>query len=252
MIAKTLKTFSSLTEGILLKRYKRFLADVELESGEVVTAHCANTGPMSGVLHPGGLVRLSFVPSPSRKLSWSWEQALVTSEQGDCWVGVNTSLANKLVLLAIEAGLLDEKLGQIEDIRKEVVYGVEKKSRIDLLLTPQACNLDKRKIFLEVKNTTWSKGDKALFPDTITKRGQKHLKELINEIPSSRAVLVPCISRNDMKVFAPGDSADSEYGDLFRLAVNKGVEILPCSFGFFKNHITWEGLLPFELSENSD
>ena len=249
MIAKTITTFPSLTEGILLKRYKRFLADVELESGEVVTAHCANTGPMSGVLNPGGLVRLRFSPSPSRKLSWSWEQALVSSERGDCWVGVNTSLANKLISLSIEAGLFDKRLGPMKEIRKEVVYGIEKRSRIDLLLKPQTSNLDQRKIFVEVKNTTWSKGDKALFPDTITKRGQKHLKEMMNELPDSRAVLVPCISRNDMKVFAPGDSADPEYGKLFRLAINKGVEILPCSFSFFENHIKWEGFLPFELRE---
>ena len=249
MIAKTITTFPSLTEGILLKRYKRFLADVELESGEVVTAHCANTGPMAGVLHPGGLVRLSFCPSPSRKLSWSWEQALVSSQKGDCWVGVNTSLANKLIALSVEAGLFDKRLGLIKEIKREVVYGIEKKSRIDLLLNPKKSNLDQRKIFVEVKNTTWSKVDKALFPDTITKRGQKHLKEMINELPASRAVLVPCISRNDMKVFAPADSADSEYADLFRLAVKEGVEILPCSFGFFRDHITWEGILPFELSE---
>ncbi len=249
MIAKTITTFPSLTEGILLKRYKRFLADVELESGEVVTAHCANTGPMLGVLHLGGLVRLSFSPSPSRKLSWSWEQALVPSQEGDCWVGVNTSFANKLILYAIEAGLLDIKLGPIQEIRKEVVYGIQKKSRIDLLLTPKISNLDQRKIFVEVKNTTWSKGDQALFPDTITKRGQKHLKEMINELPDSRAVLVPCISRNDLKLFSPADSADPEYGDLFRLAVKKGVEILPCSFGFFQNHITWEGVLPYQSNE---
>ncbi len=249
MIAKTITTFPALTEGILVKRYKRFLADVELKSGEVVTAHCANTGPMSGVIKPGGLVRLRYSPSPSRKLSWSWEQALVTSEEGDCWVGVNTSLANRLIMLSIEAGLFDKKLGKIQEIRKEVVYGIEKKSRIDLLLTPDTSNVDQRKIYVEVKNTTWCNGDKALFPDTVTKRGQKHLKEMMNELPSSRAVLVPCISRNDMKFFAPGDSADSDYGDLFRLSVNAGVEILPCSFGFFTDHIKWEGFLPFELRE---
>ena len=150
MIAKTITTFPSLTEGILLKRYKRFLADVELENGEVITAHCANTGPLKGVLNPGGLVRLKFAPSPSRKLSWSWEQALVSSGEGNCWVGVNTSFANKLISLAIKAGLFDKKLGQINKIRREVVYGIEKKSRIDLLLTPQNSNKDQRKIFVEV------------------------------------------------------------------------------------------------------
>ncbi len=249
MIAKTITTFPPLTEGILLKRYKRFLADVELKSGEVITAHCANTGPMKGVLNPGGLVRLKFVPSPSRKLSWSWEQALVNSEEGNCWVGVNTSLANKLISLAIKVGLFEKKLGQINEIRGEVVYGIEKKSRIDLLLTPGKSNKDQRKIFIEVKNTTWCKGNKALFPDTITKRGQKHLREMMNELPSSRAVLVPCVSRNDMRSFAPADSADPEYAELFRLAVKQGVEILPSAFGLYKDHIKWEGFLPFELKE---
>ncbi len=249
MLGKTITTFSSLTEGILLKRYKRFLIDVELDTGQVVTAHCANTGPMKGVLHPGGLVRLRHVVSTTRKLSWTWEQALVQSAKGNCWVGVNTSLPNKLIRLAIEAGCLKKELGEILEIKNEVVYGAKKKSRIDLLLTPKMSSPDQRKIFVEVKNTTWTKGSKALFPDTVTTRGQKHLKEMIGELPSSRAVLVPCISRNDVDKFVPGDSADPTYGDLFRQALKSGVEVLPCSFGFYKDHIVWEGTKPFALRE---
>ena len=112
MVVKPLLSFPSLEEGILLKRYKRFLADVELKGGEIITAHCANTGPMKGVLHPGGRVRVRYAPSPTRKLDWSWEQAEVVNEQGDsCWVGVNTSLPNKLVRLAIEAEHLEKELG---------------------------------------------------------------------------------------------------------------------------------------------
>ena len=99
MNGTTLFEFPPLTEGRLVKRYKRFLADVELPTGEIVTAHCANTGPMKGVLCVGGAVRLRYSPSPTRKLAWSWEQAEVINDEGDaCWVGVNTSLANILAI----------------------------------------------------------------------------------------------------------------------------------------------------------
>ena len=248
---KTIIEFPPLIEGILIKRYKRFLADIELDNGEVVTAHCANTGPMKGVLWPGGRVRLKYSPSPKRKLDWSWEQAEVPSnnEKKKCWVGINTSLPNKLIRHLIEANCLEKQFGQISSIKPEVVYGVEKKSRIDLLLTPSSLNKDRRKIFIEVKNTTWCNDSLALFPDTVTTRGQKHLRELMSIYPDSRAVLIPCISRSDIEVFAPGDLADPLYGELFREALNKGLEVIPCSFGFYLDHITWEGIKPFQDSQ---
>ena len=90
----------------------------------------------------------------------------------------------------------------------------------------------------------------ALFPDTVTTRGQKHLKEMMSVLPGSRAVLVPCIGRTDVEIFAPGDSADKEYGDLFRRAIKSGVEIIPCSFGFYRDKITWEGIKTFQESES--
>ena len=250
-IGKTIIKFSSLREGILIKRYKRFLADVELDSGEIVTAHCANTGPMKGVLFPGGRVRVKYSPSPKRKLDWSWEQAEVPShnETKKCWVGINTSLPNKLIRNLIESNCLENELGPIAFIAPEVVYGMEGKSRIDFLLNPELSNKDQRKIYLEVKNTTWCTNSLALFPDTVTTRGQKHLRELMSIFPDSRAVLIPCISRNDIDSFAPGDSADPLYGKLFRDAVSKGVEVIPCSFGFYQDHITWEGIKPFKNSQ---
>ncbi len=242
MLGKKLLEFPPLHEGVLLKRYKRFLADVKLDSGKVVTAHCANTGPMKGVLIPNGRVRLRYAPSPSRKLSWTWEQSEVFGVKGQpCWVGVNTSLANTLVKLSIESGCFQEEFGDIAEIRQEVVYGINRRSRIDFLVYPSKQSVNSRSIYIEVKNTTWVKDSCALFPDTITKRGQKHLLELISVIPDSRAVLVPCISRDDVDIFAPGDSADKEYGNLYRKAVSKGVEVLPCSFGFYADCITWEG-----------
>ncbi len=246
MIGKTLLKFPPLEEGVLIKRYKRFLADVKLKTGEIVTAHCANTGPMKGVLVNGGQVRIRYTPSPTRKLSWSWEQAQVHNPNGSySWVGVNTSLSNKIVKLAIEADLLTKDLGEISLIRQEVTYGVKRSSRIDFLLSPMEHEEDKRPIYLEVKNTTWTEGSQALFPDTVTERGQKHLQELISVLPESRAVLVPCISRQDVDTFAPGDTADPIYGKLYRAALNAGVEIIPCCFGFYNDQITWEGKRPY-------
>ena len=147
MIGETLLDFPALEEGILLRRYKRFLADVELTSGEIVTAHCANTGPMKGVCHEGGRVRVRYSPSPSRKLDWKWEQAETLGQKGlKSWVGVNTLLANVLVRLAIEADCLKKELGVISEVRKEVKYGVDGRSRIDLLLSPDPTSFDQRVI----------------------------------------------------------------------------------------------------------
>ena len=250
-IGETIIKFPPLVEGVLIKRYKRFLADVELADGEIVTAHCANTGPMKGVLWPGGRVRLKYSPSPKRKLDWSWEQAEVPShnELKRCWVGINTSLPNKLIRNLIEANGLAKQLGLIANIKPEVKYGLEGKSRIDLLIRPEKGNSDSRNIYIEVKNTTWCEKTLALFPDTVTTRGQKHLRELMGVCPNSRAVLIPCISRSDMEIFAPADSADPLYGDLFREALSSGIEVIPCSFGYFNDHITWEGVKPFRRSQ---
>jgi len=237
-----------LVEGVLLKRYKRFLADVQLADGEVVTVHCPNTGPMTGVLHPGGRVRLRHAPSPTRKLAWTWEQAETTGADGaPIWVGINTALPNRLVRATIEAGLLEPWLGPIGAIRAEVPYGEGRRSRIDLLLTPApgpdgAPPTDPRPIYLEVKNTTWTHGELALFPDTMTERGQKHLIELTALLPGARAVLLPCLSRGDVTRFAPGDAADPRYGELFRTALAAGVEVLPCRYAFTADAVYWQGL----------
>ena len=242
-MATPVLSLGPLVEGTLVKRYKRFLADVELESGEVVTAHCPNTGPMTGVLHPGGRVRLRHAPSPSRKLAWTWEQAQVPGAGGEpVWVGINTALPNRLVRATIEAGCLEPWLGPIAAIRAEVPYGEGRRSRIDLLLTPAEGAADPRPIYLEVKNTTWTEGELALFPDTVTERGQKHLVELMALLPDSRAVLVPCLSRGDVNRFAPGDAADPRYGELFRQALAAGVEVLPCRYSFEATAVHWQGL----------
>ena len=243
----TVLSVGPLVEGVLIKRYKRFLADVELQDGSVVTAHCPNTGPMTGVLHPGGRVRLRHAPSPERKLAWTWEQAECPgADGGTVWVGINTALPNRLVRATIEAGLLQPQLGPIGAIRAEVPYGEGRRSRIDLLLTPAPDAADQRPIYVEVKNTTWTAGDLALFPDTVTERGQKHLRELMALLPDARAVLLPCISRHDVARFAPGDAADPVYGELFRQALEAGVEVLPCIYGFGEDRIDWLGLAPVQ------
>ena len=141
--------FDPLIEGFLIKRYKRFLADIQLDSGEVVTAHCANTGPMRGLLKEGAKVRLSFSSSPTRKLPFTWEQICVLDENNEeVWVGINTLYANKLIKKVIEKDLLRGIIGEIETIKSEVPYGEDKKSRIDFFLTPKSSNPDNRNIYM--------------------------------------------------------------------------------------------------------
>ena len=113
-------------------------------------------------------------------------------------------------------------------------------------LTPKSSNPDKRNIYLEVKNTTWIKENVALFPDTVTKRGQKHLIELKELIPESKSVLLLCITRKDACFFAPGDEADPFYGNLFRESLSAGMISIPCSFEFHKDHVTWNGIKPLK------
>ena len=240
--------FDPLIEGILIKRYKRFLADIQLDNGEVVTAHCANTGPMKGLINEGAKVRISFSSSPKRKLPWTWEQVKVSgSNNEDVWVGINTLFANRLIKKVIERNFLKDKLGDIGKIKSEVPYGEDKKSRIDFLLTPKSSNPDNRNIYVEVKNTTWTKNSTALFPDTETKRGQKHLIELKGLIPTSKSVLVPCITRNDVDYFSPGDEADPLYGKLFKESLKAGMILIPCCFEFHLDYITWKGFRPLKL-----
>ena len=187
-----------LTSGLLLRRYKRFLADVELADGTVITAHCANSGSMLRCAAPGSPVLLSRSDNPSRKLTHTWE--LVHAD--GCWIGINTSMPNRLAREGIEQGIVTELQGY-ERIRQEVCYGSER-SRIDLLLEePGLC-------YVEVKNVTLVMEDgMARFPDAATIRGQKHLRELMTMVESgARAVNFFVVQHGNATAVAPADSID--------------------------------------------
>lgn len=233
--------YPTLYSGKLLKRYKRFLADIALETGEVITAHCPNTGPMTGICHIGGRVMVSHDPNPKRKLAYTWELAEV-HDGVPTWVGTNTALPNRIVKSILEAQLLPE-LGTYTSIRSEVKYGADGKSRIDFLLEGE----DKRPIYVEVKNTTWAKGSLALFPDTVTTRGQKHLKEMTDLLPRARSVMLYFINRGDCTAFAPGDEADPHYGELLRTAIAHGLEVLPCRFHVTPERVEFLGLADLRI-----
>ena len=204
-----------LTPGLLLRRYKRFLADVELSDGSVITAHCPNSGSMLGCAAPGSRVLLSKSDNASRKYPHTWE--LVHAD--DCWVGINTGLPNRLAREGIEQGVVTELQGY-ERIRQEVCYGAER-SRIDLLLEePGLC-------YVEVKNVTLVEDGIARFPDAVTTRGQKHLRELMAMVASgARAVNFFVVQHAGARAVTPADSIDPAYGRLLRQAAKAGVELL--------------------------
>lgn len=229
--------YPELYAGTFIKRYKRFFVDVKLDSGEIVTAHCPNTGPMTGVSTPDSAVMLSKSNNPKRKLGYTLE-LIEVHDNGPTWVGVNTALPNRVVKLALEKHLFPE-LGDYLKVQSEVPYGQEKKSRVDFLLSGTEME---RSIYLEVKNTTFVKGKLALFPDTETTRGQKHLRELMALLPDHRSVMLYFINRGDCVDFAPGDETDPVYGKLLREALSMGVEILPCRFAVSPEGIRYLGL----------
>ncbi len=233
-----------LLPGRLVKRYKRFLADIELETGELITAHCPNTGPMTGISAVDSRVMVSRSDNPKRKLAYTWELVEVHDTQ-PTWVGVNTALPNRVVRAALEARLWPE-LADYQTLRSEVVYGCDRKSRIDFMLT----GADGIPTYIEVKSTTWAKGDRALFPDTVTTRGQKHLRELMGLEAEAKAVMLYFINRGDCQVFSPGDEADPEYGDLLRQAAAAGVTILPYQFHLTPDGLTYQGKIPVDLSRS--
>lgn len=213
-----MKFAQSLIEGHLLKRYKRFLADVELPDG-IVTAHCPNTGSMLGCAEPGSRVWLSRAANENRKYPFTWE---IVEVNGGTPVGINTARSNRLVEEAVAVGIIGELAGY-STIRREVRYG-EERSRIDFLLEKkrgQDC-------YVEVKNVTAAVEDSiALFPDAVSSRGTRHLREMMAMVQAGhRAVLVFCVQRGDVSEVRPADAIDPEYGRTLRLALSRGVEAI--------------------------
>ncbi len=206
-----------LISGRLIRRYKRFLSDVELESGLQVVAHCPNPGSMLGLADPGNQVWLAPVDSPTRKLKYSWELV-------DCngtLVGINTGHANTIVAEAITQGLVSELSGYPK-LRREVRYG--RNSRIDILLEAP----DRPPCYVEVKNVTLKrKRELAEFPDAVTKRGAKHLEELSREVESgARAVNFYLAQRGDCSRFEIAADIDPEYARAYESARGRGVEVI--------------------------
>lgn len=213
-----MKYSQPLIAATLLRRYQRFLADCELKDGSRLTAACPNTGSLLGCCVPGQRVWLSENDSPTRKYRHTWEMV----EVGKVKVGINTGLPNRLVREAIENGVLTE-LGGYQGLRSEVPFGIER-SRIDLLLQGE----DRPDCYVEVKNVTAAVEKRvALFPDAVSARGAKHLRELMRlKAEGLRAVLVYCVQRGDVDEVRPADSIDPLYGRTLREALAAGVEVL--------------------------
>lgn len=209
---------SSLIQGTLVSRYKRFLADVQLPDGSIVIAHCPNTGAMTGCAEPGWQVWLSPSNNPKRKLLYTWEVVLTDQHH---WIGINTNKANALVKEAILEGKVAELVGY-ESLQPEVKFG-EENSRIDFLLS------DPKKVdcYVEVKSVTLLAEKKGYFPDAKTLRGQKHLREL-GHIASQgkRAVLLFCVQHTGIQSVQVASHIDPDYANELKQAMLKGVQIL--------------------------
>lgn len=212
---------SALERGRLLQRYKRFLADVALDSGETVTASCPNTGAMLGLTAPGSRVWLSRSDSPTRKYAHTWEMVEADLGHGPALVGINTGHPNKLVAEAIASSRIKMLTGY-QTLRREVRYG--EASRIDILLE----DAGKGRCYVEVKNVhLMRQAGLAEFPDCVTERGAKHLRELAAMAAEGhRAVMVFLIQRTDAKRFSLAADLDPGYAAAFRVASEAGVEAM--------------------------
>jgi sugar fermentation stimulation protein A len=208
----------NLKHAKLIKRYKRFLADVELPNGEALTIYCPNTGKMTGCATTGDTVWFSTSDNPKRKYQHTWE--LTHTQQGH-WICVNTLRANELVFNALKRTLIPQISGY-QNIKPEVRYGDEN-SRIDFLLTA-----DKQPdCYVEVKSCTLLENDQGYFPDAVTKRGQKHLRELIQmKQQGHRAVLLFAILHTGINTVKAAKHIDPDYAEMFDKAVDAGVEVM--------------------------
>jgi len=226
-----------LLKGVFLRRYKRFFADIRLESGEEVTAHTPNTGTMRTCSDPEAEAYISRSDNPKRKLQYTWE--LVRS--GNSLVGVNTGLANRLAEEAVGAGRIPDLSGY-ETVRREVRYG--QNSRIDLLLEGG----EAPPCYLEVKNVSMGREGVASFPDAVSVRAAKHMGELAERVRAGdRAAVLFVVQRMDCEVFTPADDIDPTYGEALREAVGVGVQALAWRADVSPRAITLSAPLPVKL-----
>jgi sugar fermentation stimulation protein A len=227
---------SRLIRGTLIQRYQRFLADVRLPNGAVVTAHCTNTGSMMGCKEPGSVVYISRCDRNGRRLPYTWEIIRVRRT----WVGINTIHPNRLVAEAVARNEIPELRGY-ESIRREVI--TRRGTRLDLCLQGSIGSC-----FVEVKNVTLAVRRIAAFPDAISERGTRHLQELIRlRRQGHRAVLIFVIQRNDCRAFRPADEIDAEYGRWLRRSLNAGVEAFPYAAYVTPQEIALAQRLPLTL-----
>jgi sugar fermentation stimulation protein A len=227
-----------LVHGRLIKRYKRFLADVMLDTDEIVTAHCTNSGSMKSCLEDHAEVYLTYHKNPKRKTQYTWEMIKINGD----WVGINTNHPNLIAWEAVKSKQIPG-LDQYEIVKREVKTG---NSRIDVYAenTQEQC-------FIEVKNVTMKEGKIALFPDAVTTRGRKHLKELIRlKAEGIRAVMFYVIQRMDVNALAPARGIDPEYTKTLLEATEAGVEIFAMQTKVTPKSIEIVKKLPFISGQN--
>jgi sugar fermentation stimulation protein A len=225
-----------LKPAILLKRYKRFLADVELANGRQLTVHCPNSGSMRGCSEPGSEVMISRANNPKRKYSHTLEMIKV----GEGWVGLNTGLTNHLVAEALAKGQVVE-IGAIDRIQREVK--VSDHTRLDFLLQSGT-----KTIFVEVKNCSLVEENVAMFPDAVTSRGTKHLVELLAlKQAGFEAAVLFCVQRQDGNSFAPAHRIDPVYASTLARAHDQGVMVLAYAAAVCPAGIDIVGRLPVRL-----
>jgi len=216
-----MQTFPTLFPATFVKRYKRFFTDIIDVQGNLMTVHCPNTGSMKYCQVEGSSCWFSLSNNPKRKLRGTLE--IVTTSYGNL-AGVNTVRANHLVRHAIASGIIEE-LACYDQVTAEVPYG-EEKSRIDFLLKDSASGL--RDCYVEVKNVTMDRGNGlASFPDSVTSRGTKHLRELISMVESGhRAILFFCVQLTNVERIEVAADIDPVYAQTLTLAISRGVEVM--------------------------
>jgi len=225
----------TLIHGKLLKRYKRFLADIELDNGEVITAHCTNSGSMKSCIEIGAEVYLSPTSNPLRKTKFTWEMIKIDGQ----WVGINTNNPNKLAFEAISMHEIPEISGY-DQVTREVKW---EDSRFDVMARNET-----ETCFIEVKNVSMKEGNFALFPDAITTRGKKHLETLMRvKKTGMRAIMLYIVQRCDVDAFSTAKEIDPEYAKTLKKAFENGVEIFVLQVKVTPTSISINKRIPFEL-----